>query len=384
MTALLALVLAIPLADADAGFKPMFNGKDFTGWKKVGGGATYHWEDDCIVGKVGPGPNTFLRTEKTYGDFILKLEFKLDIPGNSGIQFRSHQREGDGRVFGYQCEIDPSDRKWSGGIYDEARRGWLFPLTGLTEAQNAFKLEDWNEYVIQAVGPSIKTWVNGVPCADLIDTMDMEGFIALQVHSGKEGQIRWRNVQIKELGKTEWKPIWNGKDPQGWKSIGGGKWNVQDGTIVGTASKSDEKHGYLVSENTYGDFAVRLQFKADSGDSGLYFRATSKNDQLVGLQAQIHAATDVGGIYDISGRGWLARPKKEDLEKHFHPGKWNQLAVVAIGPRIVVQLNGQTTAELKNDPSSREGALGLQVHAKDDVQVQFKDIEVIELQTADK
>src|SRR3954452_9530584 len=87
----------------DQGLVPMFDGKSFDGWKKVGGGATYAIEGDDIVGRVGPGSNTFLRTEKPYGDFVLKLDLKLDIPGNSGIQFRSHQMpsdDGNGRVFG--------------------------------------------------------------------------------------------------------------------------------------------------------------------------------------------------------------------------------------------------------------------------------------------
>ena len=205
----------------DEGFVPMFHGKSFDGWKKVGGGATYQFDGDTIVGKVGPGSNTFLRTEKTYGDFILKLDLKLDIPGNSGIQFRSHQQpsdDGNGRVFGYQCEVDPTShavdptsRAWSAGIYDEARRGWLYPLTGHPEAQRAFKVDGWNQYTIMACGPHIRTWLNGVPCADLIDTMDLEGFIALQVHSGKAGQIRWKDVRIKDLGRSAWKPLWDGK-----------------------------------------------------------------------------------------------------------------------------------------------------------------------------
>ena len=191
-------VVAKVFADEE-GFVPLFDGKTLDGWRKAGGQATYRLEGDCIVGEVGPGRNTFLCTEKTYGDFILKLELKLDVPGNSGIQFRSHQREKDGVVFGYQCEIDPSARAWSGGIYDESRRGWLYKLEGHEAARKAFKVDGWNEYVIQAAGPSIKTWINGVPCADLVDDADADGFIALQVHSGKKGKIRWRNVRLKEV-----------------------------------------------------------------------------------------------------------------------------------------------------------------------------------------
>jgi len=187
-------------ADQDeAGFVPLFDGQSLAGWKQAGGQATYSVDDGCIVGTVGPGPNSFLCTEKTYRDFILKLDVKLDVPGNSGIQIRSHIREEKNRVYGYQCEIDPSSRAWSGGIYDEGRRGWLFPLKDDEKARQAFRRNEWNQFVIEAKGPSIKTWVNGVPCADLTDTMDEEGFIALQVHAGKQGQIRWRNIRLKEI-----------------------------------------------------------------------------------------------------------------------------------------------------------------------------------------
>ena len=102
-------------------------------------------------------------------------------------------------------EIDPSDRGFSGGIYDEARRGWLYDLKGdkHKNARAAFKRDEWNKYRIQARGNNIKTWINGVPVADLKDDVDARGFIALQVHSvddhlaGK--QVRWRNIRLREL-----------------------------------------------------------------------------------------------------------------------------------------------------------------------------------------
>jgi lysophospholipase L1-like esterase len=194
------VLVAQTVAAEEDGFVPLFDGKTLTGWTKAGGEATYAVEDGQIVGRVGPGRNTFLCTDKSYGDFLLKLELKFDVFGNSGIQLRSHKKP-DGTVFGYQCEVDPSDRAWSGGIYDESRRGWLYPLKDKEEARKAFKRKDWNEFTIRAEGPSIKTWVNGVPCADLTDTADKEGLIALQVHAGNQGQIRWRNIRIKELSK---------------------------------------------------------------------------------------------------------------------------------------------------------------------------------------
>lgn len=194
------------------GFVPLFDGKTLDGWRRVNGTANYHVEDGCIVGVCDPASkaNTFLRTEATYRDFILALDVRFDVPGNSGIQFRSEQKDGDGRVFGYQCEIDNrTDRRWSGGIYDEARRGWLNDLKNETDAdaREAFRMDDWNTFIIQARGRRLQTWINGVPCADYTDNDDPhftpEGFIALQVHVGKRGTIRWRNIRIKTLDTDE-------------------------------------------------------------------------------------------------------------------------------------------------------------------------------------
>lgn len=183
--------------------KPLFNGYDLSGWTKVGGEATYAVEDGAIVGTRGPGPNTFLRTNEVYGDFVLELEFKWDAPINSGVQFRSRQRDNDGRVTGYQCELDPTDRRWSGGLYDEAGRGWLVPLENDPTAMAAVQDKmSWNTLRIEADDNCLRTWVNGVECAELIDDKAATGFIALQVHSApKHGQIRWRHIRITHLDR---------------------------------------------------------------------------------------------------------------------------------------------------------------------------------------
>tara|TARA_B100000959_G_scaffold283001_1_gene350802 strand:+ start:2161 stop:2817 length:657 start_codon:yes stop_codon:yes gene_type:complete len=179
--------------------KPIFNGKNLDGWTKVGGDATYTVENGEIVGTRGPGPNTFLRTNDLYDDFVLELEFKWDEPINSGVQFRSRQRDEDGRVSGYQCELDHSDRKWTGGIYDESGRGWLAPLKDDPDAMAAVpSIFKWNSLRIEADGDRLRTWVNGIPCANLVDKQDAEGFIALQVHgSADPGQVRWRNIRLR-------------------------------------------------------------------------------------------------------------------------------------------------------------------------------------------
>lgn len=189
------------------GFVKLFDGKTLKGWVQRNGKAKYEVEDGCIVGTaVRRTPNSFLCTKKDYGDFILELEFKVDPGLNSGVQIRSLSKKEykNGRVHGYQVEIDPSPRAYSGGIYDEARRGWLQDLSKNEKARKAFKPKAWNTFRIEAKGDSIKTWINGVPAVDLKDDMTAKGFIALQVHGIKnkeqEGlQVRWRNIRLKEL-----------------------------------------------------------------------------------------------------------------------------------------------------------------------------------------
>jgi hypothetical protein len=206
-------------AGADEGdWRPLFDGKTLDGWKQRGGEAKYRIEGNEIVGSSVPNTgNSFLCTTRNYGDFLLEVEFKVDPRLNSGIQIRSEcfeepkeiEHDGKtikipaGRVHGYQVEIDPSDRAWTGGIYDEGRRGWLNDLKENEPARKAFRQGEWNKFRVECRGDSIKTWLNDVPAADLKDGMTPQGFIALQVHGvGKEAEpreIRWRNIRIKTL-----------------------------------------------------------------------------------------------------------------------------------------------------------------------------------------
>lgn len=244
---LLILAMTAPLTAADNdsstdGWISLFDGKTLDGWVQRGGDAKYRAEDGQIVGTSAPNTsNSFLCTEKDYADFVLELDFKVDEGLNSGIQVRSHafdeptQLEWHGRtikiaahrVHGYQVEIDPAQKKmydgnppnlrangeevpvgaeprrWSGGIYDEARRGWLNNLTHNEAARKAFKPGEWNHFRIECRGDSLKTWLNGVPAADLKDDMTASGFIALQVHAVGSNEtpmsVHWRNIRLKEL-----------------------------------------------------------------------------------------------------------------------------------------------------------------------------------------
>jgi hypothetical protein len=204
--AVLVLVAPAPArAGVDDGFVPLFDGKDLAGWTQRGGKAKYRVEDGVIVGTTEPNtPNSFLCTDKDYANFMLELDFKVDDGLNSGVQIRSESKPDykDGRVHGYQVEIDTNPRAWTGGIYDEARRGWLNDLKDNEPARKAFRHNAWNHFRIVADGDSIKTWLNDVPAADLRDTMTSTGFIALQVHGTKSDKpltVRWRNIKIKTL-----------------------------------------------------------------------------------------------------------------------------------------------------------------------------------------
>ncbi len=219
-------------ADNSDGFVALFDGKTLDGWIQRGGKAKYEVQDGMIVGATVPKTaNSFLCTEKNYGDFILELDFKIDPELNSGVQFRSECFERPttvktdikeikipaGRVHGYQCEIDMDNKKarwWTAGIYDEARREWLYPgaLGGNKEAftaqgANRSKQNDWNHLRIEAVGDSIKTWLNDVPAAELKDSMTPSGLIGLQVHSvGNRVEplhVYFKNIRIKEISPAE-------------------------------------------------------------------------------------------------------------------------------------------------------------------------------------
>ncbi|MBN1845691.1 MAG: DUF1080 domain-containing protein [Sedimentisphaerales bacterium] len=204
---LAGILLPTGWAAGEESWQDLFDGKTLNGWVQRNGQARYEVVDGVIVGTTVAGtPNSFLCTEKDYGDFILELEFWVDPALNSGIQIRSESRPDfkNGRVHGYQVEIDPSARAWSGGIYDEARRGWLFDLKDRPAAQQAFRQNQWNHYRIEAIGDRMRTWVNGVPAADLKDDMTRRGFIALQVHSDpKSGlQVKWRNIRLQDLDRA--------------------------------------------------------------------------------------------------------------------------------------------------------------------------------------
>ena len=197
-------------------WKPLIVGKTLDGWTQKGGKAMYRIENGELIGTSQPNtPNSFLCTTREFTNFILELEFKVAPGLNSGVQIRSQDTASQvewkgktykgaaGRVHGIQVEIDPSARAWSGGLYEEGRRGWLNDLKENEAARKAFKQNEWNRYRIEANRDHITTAINDVPAADLHDPHSKSGFIALQVHGvGKRTndlEVRFRNIRIMEL-----------------------------------------------------------------------------------------------------------------------------------------------------------------------------------------
>lgn len=186
------------------GWNSIFNGKNLNGWSQKNGTATYAVEEGVIVGRTSVGsPNSFICSEKDYADFELTFEVKVDEGLNSGCQIRSKSLADfkDGRVHGPQVEIETGPAE-AGYVYGEATgRGWLSPRQPKT---NAMKNDDWNRFVIRAVGPRIQTWINGQMIEDIYDPESyQEGFIGLQVHGIPKNkgpfEVRWRDIKIREI-----------------------------------------------------------------------------------------------------------------------------------------------------------------------------------------
>ena len=214
LTTLVAVFVCLPLSvgsaraqSSDGGWVPLFNGRNLDGWQQINGTAKYRVGDDMIVGTTVEGsPNSFLCTEKLYGDFELTFDVKVDSRLNSGVQIRSNSYPAyrNRRVHGYQVEIAINGT--AGYIYDEARRGWLSRNRNDPKANAAFKDKAWNHYRVLCRGDSIRTWVNGVPVANVTDSMTHKGFIGLQVHGFRgdsPAEVRWRKLFIRELRDVE-------------------------------------------------------------------------------------------------------------------------------------------------------------------------------------
>jgi hypothetical protein len=394
----LAGVLAGSTQAAD--WQSLFNGSDLDGWKQLGGKAEYKVEDDMIVGyTVANSPNSFLTTEKQYSDFILEYETFVDPGMNSGVQMRSHVRE-NGVVFGYQIEVDPTHRRFSGGLYDEKRRKWLYPLSLNEKGRDAFQNGQWNHFRIEAIGHSIQVWVNGIQTVAAVDDLDTEGFFGLQVHSIKDPtwagrNVRWRNMRILtddlEANRTArdpevteisflknqltdyevrqgWRLLWDGKTSAGWR---GAKldhfptwgWTMEDGVLNIAAADGGESTGPgdIVTIDSFSNFELEFEFRISEGaNSGIkYFVDPELNKgsgSAIGCEFQIlddkvhpdakkgvAGNRTLGSLYDLMTAKNLSTQGRAKQFKGV--GQWNQGRLVSHNGHVEHWLNGEKVIE---------------------------------------
>jgi hypothetical protein len=386
------------------GWETLFNGQNLEGWKQLNGKAEFKVINNEIVGisKMGT-PNSFLCSEKEYSDFILEFEVFVDPLVNSGVQFRSKSIASfnDGRVHGYQFELDPSERAFSGGVFEESKRGWLYPLSLNEKGRKAFKNGSWNSCRVEAIGNTIRTWVNGVQCSNLVDDDSSSGFIALQVHSiggskekiGKE--IKWRKISIKTknleqeswssdaevveqsylvntITKNEarkgWRLLWDGKTSNGWRGAKRNDfptsgWEIKEGvlTILSTDGGESTGPGDIITNDLFSSFELELEFKITEGaNSGIkYFVDPELNKgkgSAIGCEFQIlddknhpdakagvNGNRTLGSLYDLITAEGLTIAGREKVFKGI--GNWNKARIVVRGGNVEHWLNNEKVVE---------------------------------------
>ncbi|MCU0786367.1 MAG: DUF1080 domain-containing protein [Verrucomicrobia bacterium] len=389
-------LLALVIATAT-----LFNGKNLDGWEQHSGEAKYTVVDGVLTGEsVSGSGNSFMCTKQTFANFELELEYQCEALLNSGVMFRAECfpeartlnvagkeiKVAADRVHGYQCEIDMDTargRMWTGGIYDEARRGWLFPMGGEKgEPGKAFseqgrkitKNGEWNKLRIVANGPSIKTWLNG------------------ELRAKKVGlKVSFRNVRLREI-KSEtnqltepekaagWKLLWDGKTTDGWRSakaenFPANGWTIKDGLLTVHDNKGGESTGGgdIITRERYSSFELVADFRITPGaNSGIkYFvqPGLSPIDKVTGKKTAVGSAIGcefqilddalhpdaklgrdgnrtIGSLYDLKTAAATKQPNAI--------GEWNTARIVARGPHVEHWLNGAKILEYdRNSPEFR-------------------------------
>jgi hypothetical protein len=406
---LIAGLVTTSSAFGEAEWQSLFNGDNLKGWrvsewKERPGQAKFVVENGEIVGTSEEGvPNTFLCTEALYGDFILEYEVWVAPGLNSGVQIRSTSdpESMNGRVHGYQVEIDTSKRRWTGGIYDEGRRGWMYPLSRNEKGQQAFRNGEWNHYRVEAIGSHLRTWVNGIQCSNLVDNMTAEGIIGLQVHSIRDAslagkQVKWRNLRIlttdveayrlpqdpdvteiswlkNELTEAElrkgWRLLWDGQTTDGWRRANDSVfpemgWVIEDGILMVVESGGGESRngGDIVTLEEFSSFELELDFKITKGaNSGIkYFVVEGLNKGVgsaIGPEFQIlddrhhpdakegvQGNRTIGSLYDLIRAENLSEDGRKDKRVNAI-GKWNKARLVVHGNHVEHWLNNVKVVE---------------------------------------
>ncbi|TGX52478.1 DUF1080 domain-containing protein [Sphingomonas gei] len=379
-------------AQAESAWRDVTPRAGLAGWHPTGGKATYEVVNGEVIGRAAPGStNSWLVSDALYGDFILEYDAKTDPALNSGMMIRGQSRPDyrNGAVHGYQAEIDPSVRGWSGGLYDEQRRQWLYTLGRNDAARRTFRQGDWNHYRVEAIGNRLRTWINGVPAADVVDDTDARGFIAFQVHAisdaeaSRKPEVRFRKIRVitdsparfvspptgleqqgwlsNRLSDVErragWKLLWDGTTANGWRGIKRKGfpqkgWTIRDGIL----SVEGSGGGDIVTAGAYRNFELSVDFRLSRGaNSGIKYlldaQQLAKGEGL-GLEYQLidderHIDAKLGrdgnrslaSLYDLIPASNLLDPTHPGKRIN-PPGEWNRAVIVVRGNHVEHWLNG--------------------------------------------
>lgn len=425
----LALAALLTFASTPAAAKPEDPWRDITpqpdlaGWHAVGGKATYEVVDGELVGRAAPGKvNNWLVSDALYGDFILEFEAKTDQLLNSGVMIRGQSRPDyrGGVVHGYQAEIDPSARAWSGGLYDEQRRQWLYTLGRNQAARAAFKSGEWNHYRVEAIGNRLRTWINGVPATDLVDDTDARGFIAFQVHAvaddvaARGPEVRFRKVRIitasparhalkatalEQQGwltnrlsagekRAGWKLLWDGKTTKGWRSAKAPVfpkqgWSISGGilTVEKAAGGEATNGGDIITTRDYRSFELSVDFRLTPGaNSGIKYFVDpillKGEGSAIGLEFQLlddtlHPDAKMGrdgnrtlaSLYDLITARNLS-DATFPFKRFNPPGEWNRAVIVVRGKHVEHWLNGFKVVEYERGSPEFRALVAISKYAK--------------------
>lgn len=336
----------------DSRWLELFDGDSLTGWTQVNGDAPYTVVEGAIRGtNVFDSPNSFLATDERFSDFVLEFESRSIGGANSGVQFRTDFAPGTwSGVVGYQLDIDPTDRKWTGGVYHEGVHRWRHAMARNPACQAAYQHGAWNAYRIEAVGSIIATWVNNIPCAHMVGDHHEEGVLALQVHAiGQEAELlgsftEWRNLKLL-----------NGPGPDDlWLDQ---RADLVEGWLENQVSKIETENGWshldferdaTSFETGSGEFEIVIDIKLDDAAEGILdYRIDQAGTSCAGQYALLNDVTlgedrpasslmgSFPGEYEAENLSEPGRPKRIYSDE-----RWNRVRVLVTENEIEHWLNG--------------------------------------------
>ncbi|MEL7109578.1 MAG: family 16 glycoside hydrolase [Pseudomonadota bacterium] len=353
----------------------LFDAETLNGWRQVNGAAPYEVVDGAIRGtNILDDPNSFLASEGRFANFVLEFESRSIGDANTGVQFRTDLAPGTwSGVVGYQLDIDPTARRWTGGIYHEGVHRWRHSMARNPACQAAYQHGEWNTYRIEAIGPTIATWVNEVPCAHMIGDHHTEGLIALQVHAiGQDENLlgsytEWRNIRL--LADPSQEDLWQGRRAaliEGWLTddISSAEadrgWQtamLSDGSAVleGPSDAIEFVVDMQLAPGTIGHMAYEVS-NAPQCSGEFTLRDETNPDMLSAETERMGSLSGVRAANNLSEPGRPLRIYSDD--------RWNRVRIIVSPGTVEHWLNGVNVAQHPNcalDPADAPNIAGVSV-----------------------